>query len=138
MFNQFSFAKSDMFCSIPCKFCICWRKWNVSNWFLMSLKHLNIIHVRLPIFDISTMIPCYHPSIIMRPLQKQKRDWIVRREITGIIIFTIDDILIIIYFVPSLLKGVPTFDTAFLTIRRIAWIFSCLFFSLLSRGLREI
>lgn len=30
-------------CSVP----------DASDWFLMSLKHLNIVHVRLPVFDIT-------------------------------------------------------------------------------------
>lgn len=33
----------------------------------MRLKHLNIVHVTLPIFDIPGMVPRHHPAVVVRP-----------------------------------------------------------------------
>lgn len=38
-----------------------------SNRFFVRLKHLDVVHVALPIFDVTGMIPCHHPTFIVRP-----------------------------------------------------------------------
>lgn len=38
-----------------------------SNRFFVRLKHLDIVHVALPIFHVARVIPCYHPAFIMWP-----------------------------------------------------------------------
>lgn len=38
-----------------------------SNGFLMRLKHANIVHVRLPVFDEASVISGHHPVVVVRP-----------------------------------------------------------------------
>lgn len=41
-----------------------------SNWFLVCLKLLYIVHIGLPIFNKAVMISSYHPVVIMRPYHR--------------------------------------------------------------------
>lgn len=36
-----------------------------SNRFFVRLKHLDIVHVALPIFHVTRVVPCYHPAFIV-------------------------------------------------------------------------
>lgn len=36
-----------------------------SNRFFVRLKHLDVVHVALPIFHIACMVPRYHPALIV-------------------------------------------------------------------------
>lgn len=38
-----------------------------SNRFFVSLKHLDVVHIALPILHIACVVPRYHPAFIMRP-----------------------------------------------------------------------
>jgi len=38
-----------------------------SNRFFVRLKHLDIVHVALPIFHIARVVSCYHPAFIVWP-----------------------------------------------------------------------
>jgi len=38
-----------------------------SNSFFVCLKHLDIVHIALPIFHVTRMVSCYHPAFIMGP-----------------------------------------------------------------------
>lgn len=38
-----------------------------SNRFFVRLKHLDVVHVALPIFHVTSVIPCYHPALVMWP-----------------------------------------------------------------------
>jgi len=38
-----------------------------SNRFFVRLKHLDIVHVALPIFHVARVVACYHPAFIMWP-----------------------------------------------------------------------
>lgn len=38
-----------------------------SNRFFVCLKHLDVVHVALPIFHVACMVPRYHPALIVRP-----------------------------------------------------------------------
>lgn len=46
-----------------------------SNRFFVRLKHLDIVHVALPIFHVARVIPCYHPAFIVWPYHCP--DWAV-------------------------------------------------------------
>lgn len=38
-----------------------------SNCFFVCLKHLDVVHIALPIFHVTRVVPRYHPALIMRP-----------------------------------------------------------------------
>lgn len=38
-----------------------------SNRFFVRLKHLDVVHVALPIFHVARVVPRYHPALIVRP-----------------------------------------------------------------------
>lgn len=38
-----------------------------SNRFFVCLKHLDIVHVALPIFHVARVVPRYHPALVVRP-----------------------------------------------------------------------
>lgn len=40
---------------------------DASDGFLVSLEHADVIHVALPILDITAMISCYHPLVPSAP-----------------------------------------------------------------------
>lgn len=68
-----------------------YRKWYIvykpglSNRLLMCLEHLDVVHVGLPVFHISSVVCCQHPHIIVWPshgpyravvsLQSQKQNF---------------------------------------------------------------
>ncbi len=37
------------------------------NGFFVSLKHFDVVHIRLPILDVTTMVTGHHPDIVVRP-----------------------------------------------------------------------
>jgi hypothetical protein len=43
------------------------------NGFFVSLKHLNVVHIWLPIFDVPAMVSSHHPDIIVRPYHATDR-----------------------------------------------------------------
>lgn len=45
------------------------------NGFFVSLKHLDVVHIRLPILDVATMVTCHHPDIVVRP--HHATDWAI-------------------------------------------------------------
>lgn len=54
-----------------------------SNRFFVRLKHLDVVHVALPIFHVSRMVPRYHPALIVRPYHCPYRAVVcLNREIT--------------------------------------------------------
>lgn len=38
-----------------------------SNRFFVRLKHLDVVHIALPIFDVACVVPRHHPALIVRP-----------------------------------------------------------------------
>lgn len=38
-----------------------------SNRFFVCLKHLDVVHIALPIFHIAGVVPRYHPALVVRP-----------------------------------------------------------------------
>lgn len=34
---------------------------------LVRLKHLDVVHVGLPIFDVTSMVPSHHPGVVVGP-----------------------------------------------------------------------
>ena len=55
------------------KFSICGTEGYTPDGFLVRLEHLDIVHVTLPVLDVSTVVPRHHPHIIVAPLHGPHR-----------------------------------------------------------------
>ena len=52
------------------KFSICGTEGYTPDGFLVRLEHLDIVHVTLPVLDVSTVVPRHHPHVVVRPLHR--------------------------------------------------------------------
>lgn len=41
-----------------------------SNRFFVRLKHLDVVHVALPVLDVTGVVPGHHPALVVRPYHR--------------------------------------------------------------------
>lgn len=64
-----------------------------SNRFFVRLKHLDVVHVALPILDVACMISCDHPALVVRPHHCSYRTIMCLRKRKQIFLLHIIDFL---------------------------------------------